>query len=852
MKRLFFPLATLFSLLVLLSSFLIFGTGINADTEKEEKVPNDWMAYQRAYPSGVINSSAVIAGMMEAQALRANSPSMRAGWQFAGPTNIGGRITDVEVDPNDSTVVYLAGSTGGILKSTDNCQTWESIFDAQPILTIGDIAIDPSNSNVVYAGTGEANASSFSFLGNGMYKSTDAGATWVHKGLENSAFIARVIVDYSNPQRVFAAVAGNLFTPDPDRGIYRSDDGGDTWQRKLFVTDTTSGIDIVQHPSSPNILYASMWERRRGLNYRRSFGYSTGIFKSTDGGDTWSKLTNGLPTYQMGRIGLAIAPTNPDILYAFCDNISSVDIFKTVNGGSSWVQTNDAALQGMNSNFGWYFGQIRVDPVDENRAYVMGVEMWRTDDGGDNWIKLAGYDIGTIHVDHHAMYINPVTGVILEGNDGGLFRSIDYGVSWYKYYQLPLTQFYEVEIDYQNPNRLYGGTQDNNTIKTYSGNVNAWYPVLGGDGFYCLVSYEDPNTIYAEYQNGGLCKSIDGGNSFSYIMTSEMEGDRRNWSMPIAMDPLDPDVIFAGTHRIWKSDFGGFGWYPVSDDLTKGSDGSGWHTISTIAISKVNSEVILAGTDDGRVHISTDGGFEWVNITAGLPDRYVTRVATDPVDENIIYATFSGFRWDEPIPYVFRSTDKGVTWQDISGNLPQLPVNAIAIDPLDNNTIIVGTDAGVFFTKDAGLHWYALAEGIGSVPVVSFKIHEPTRMLLAGTYGRSSYKISLDDIQVGVSNPAVSEASLMIASNPFMKSLVSDLKIIYSLPAPSSIDLSILDLNGRTIKQLRSSMAVAGAHEVFWNGTSGNGGILPSGIYICRLKTRFGVQEARIILIAGS
>ena len=321
--------------------------------------------------------------------------------------------------------------------------------------------------------------------------------------------------------------------------------------------------------------------------------------------------------------------------------------------------------------------------------------------------------------------------------------------------------------------------------------------------------------------------------------------------MPYIMDPVDPNTLYLGTQRVWLSSYGGYGWVPISDDLTRGPDGSGWHTISTMAISSVNTGVILVGSDDGLVHYTDDGGDTWNDISAGLPYRYITRVATDPTDENTFYVTFSGFRWDDPIPYIFRSTNKGVTWEDISGNLPQLPIDAIAIDPL-NKTIIVGTDAGVFFTQDTGVSWHALAEGIGNVPVYALKIHVPTRTLLAGTYGRSTYKISLDDIQVGVKESPESKSSLAISPNPFISSVIGNMSIRYSLPVAEIADISIIDIKGNLIRKLRNSMSVAGEHEVFWNGTAGNGVKPPSGIYFCQLRTANESIQKKILLIAGN
>jgi photosystem II stability/assembly factor-like uncharacterized protein len=814
--------------------------------------PDEWMAQQRAYPNGKIKQESYLEAMHAAAILHAASPKHRAGWQFLGPTNIGGRITDIEVPGNNPSTIYLGAATGGILKSTDNGLTWNNIFEQAEVISIGDLAIDPNNSNVIYAGTGEANASSFSFLGNGIYKSTDAGASWMYLGLPNSAYIGRVIVDHGNSQRVFAAVCGNLFTPGPDRGIYRSDDGGLSWVRKLFVTDSTSGIDIVQHPSNPSILYAAMWERMRGLNYRSSFGYSSGIYKSTNGGDAWTKLENGLQTgYTFGRIGLSIAPSNPDIVYAFCDNEYSVDVFRSNNGGSSWTQVADSPLQGMNSNFGWYFGQVRVDPNNANRLYVLGMDMYRSDDAGNSWIQLAGYfNYDEIHVDHHAMAIDPISGRILEGNDGGLYVSYSNGDSWQKINNLPLSQFYDIEIDKQKPERIYGGTQDNNTIRTLTGATDDWEAIYGGDGFYSLVDYTNSNVIYAESQWGNLGKSTDGGYSWT-SMVDQMTEDRKNWSAPVVIDPLNHSILYFGTYRVWKTTNAGNSWMPVSPDLTKGPDGSSWHTISTLAVSPVNTNIVVAGTDDGKVHISTNAGDTWTDISTGLPDRTITRVAADPSHENVIYTTVSGFRWDEPLPHVFRSPDKGNTWIDISGNLPDLPVNVMSLDPDLQDHYFVGTDAGVFYTNNGGQLWWGLGDGLGNVAVTAMKIDKATRSLVVGTYGLSAYKINLDDINVGISkiHTGQQEIGLEVFPNPLFLSQSMIISINFSLAVAGKVQFTIIDCNGKIIGKLAQGSLAKGPHSIKWNGFSNNGKYLADGIYYLRIDAPEGTSKTKLLLI---
>ncbi len=812
---------------------------VNGTITKEEfqidspLYPSHWMDYQRTYPNDYIKPESYLEAMHEASVLRKTSPGMRLEWEFEGPTNIGGRITDLAIHPADLNTIYVGAASGGVFKTTDEGNTWVNTFTEASVISIGALTVDPGNPNVLYAGTGESNSSSYSFIGDGIYKSVDAGDTWQNVGLNASAYIGRIIVDYSNSDKVYVAACGNLFSTGGERGIYRSVDGGSEWENVLFVNDSTSGIDLVQHPDDPNILYAAMWERKRGLNYRNSFGDGSGIWKTIDGGDTWVEITNGVPTGDdVGRIGLAIAKSNHNVLYAIYDMpYSEVNVFKTIDGGDSWNQTNDNVLDGMNSSFGWYFGQISVDPNNENRIYVMGVDMYRSDNGGNSWNHIAGYyNFDEIHVDHHAMYIDENTGRVFEGNDGGLYISDNFGNDWQKLNTLGITQFYDIEIDYLIPHRLYGGTQDNNTIRTLTGATNNWQPILGGDGFYSLVDYTNSNIIFAEYQWGNLFKSTDGWNY--YYIADQMQGDRINWSAPLVMHPEDPETLYFGTHRIWKTTNGGSFWTAVSSDLTQGGSGS-FHTLTTIAISSLNPGIIVTGSSDAKVHISTDDGQGWTDISEGLPERWITRVETDPFNENTIYATISGFRWDESEPHVYKSTDLGENWSSISGNLPELPVNVIRADPENEGYLFVGTDAGVYYTEDGGDNWVNIMNSLPNVPVTAMKIHNPTRKLVIGTYGISMYSLNID---------------YLVAINEKTKKDITELKCY---PNPSSVRtgnitieingqfdensfVEIIDISGKRVKILNP---VVNNNKVVWDATNQAGIKVNPGIYIVNIIT---------------
>lgn len=799
--------------------------------------PGEWMDYQRSYPNDHIKPEAYLSAMEAAATLHKQTASRDIYWEFAGPENIGGRITDLAFHPDNPTTYYAGGASGGILKTTDGGQHWEQLFAGNAVISIGDLAIDPNNPEVIYAGTGEANASSYSFMGNGIYKSSDAGESWDHIGLTTSAYIGRIVVDYNNSDKIFVAACGNLFSYGGERGIYRSSNGGGDWEQVLYVNDSTSGIDLVQHPINPNIIYASMWQRTRGLTYRNSFGAGSGVWKSIDGGNSWTALSNGLPTGDLGRIGIDISTSNPDVLYAFIDMPDmEVGVYKSTNGGDNWSRVNDNVLDGMNSNFGWYFGQLRVDPFDENTLYVMGVDLYKSTNGGDSWTQLAGYfNSNIIHVDHHAMFIDPGTQRIYIGNDGGLFYSDNQGSNWTKINNIPLTQFYAIDIDYQFPERIYGGTQDNNTIRTTTGETDDWEAILGGDGMYCLVDYENNDNVYAESQWGGLSKSESGGapGSFNYIAWNMMN-DRTNWSAPLAMDPENPNRLYFGTYRIWRSLNGGDTWTAVSEDLTQGGSNY-FHTITTIDVSSVNPNIVVSGSGDGKVFISGFGGNGWTDITGNLPDRWITKVSTDPFDENTIYVSLSGFRWDEATPHIFKTTDLGITWVSISGNLPDLPVNVLVADPEVEGWLYAGTDAGAFYTDNGGISWKSLMKGLPNVAVTSMKIHQPSRSLVMGTYGLSAYRLNLDYLVGSPEGHTKDDMAMEASAFPNPASMSSSIVFEVYLPNTQTTSASIYDINGREVVSLLDHQLLTGRHRLEWNADASSRANLAAGSYIFRI-----------------
>ncbi|GBD87900.1 xyloglucanase Xgh74A precursor [bacterium BMS3Abin03] len=851
-----------------LLSFTIFFFIINIASDTTEKLPikkpNDWFYIQRAFPENEINYSAYEQALAQAEALK-NSRIKNgnvSSWIFAGPVNIGGRITDIEMNPENMQIIYAGAATGGVFKSTDGGANWFPVFDEAQNLSIGDIGIDPTDPDVIYVGTGEANCGggSLAYEGIGVFKSTNGGVSWTNIGLAESRNIGRIVVDPVNSQRVYVAAMGKLFAGNPERGLYRTTNSGASWENVLFISDTTGCIDVAVNPDSPDTIFAAMWERIRKPWGRSYGGITSGLYRSTDGGDSWTEMTNGLPANNgnIGRIGLTISKSNPQIVYAiYADDIGYFDgVFKTTDGGNSWFETNDGALSGLFSSYGWWFGNIRVDPNNPDIVFAMGLEVYKSTNGGQSW----NYVSGSMHVDQHALSIHPLnSNFILAGNDGGIYISQNGGSSWAKVNELPITQFYTCEIDNQLPQRLYGGTQDNGTNRTLTGNTNDWNSILGGDGFYVLVDPNDNSFVYAEYQWGGLARSTNGGNSFTSATSGISGSDRHNWNTPVVFDPSNTETLYYGANRLYRSTNRAQSWNVISPDLTNGPGiNIPFGTITTIAVAETDSNYIYVGTDDGNVWVTIDGGNNWIPVSSGLPQRWVTKVAVDPNDEQIAYVTFSGYRWDEYLSHIFRTTDGGASWIDISGNLPEAPINDVIVDPLSDSTLFIASDVGVLFTNNLGMYWNYLGEPLPSTPIMDLVFHNDTQTLVAATYGRSMYKFSLDSIATYISNIKVQvPADFRLYQNypnPFNPTTTIKFTIPLSHPlekgvAPQSgnggfVTLKVYDVLGKEVTTLVNEKLSSGEYEVQFNASG-----LTSGIYFYRLTAGNFVAIKKSLLL---
>ena len=841
-------------------------------------------------------------------------------WRNVGPVVQGGRAVDIESVPGEPYTFYVAYASGGLWRTTNNGVTFEPLFDDQPTLIMGDVELDPRNSETIWVGTGENNSSRSSYGGYGVFRSDDAGETWRHMGLGDTDRIGRIRVDPRDSNRVFVASLGKLYTPGGERGVYRTTDGGETWSQVLEGGEWTGFVDLAFEPGNPEVLYAAAWERsRRPWDFVEG-GEGSGIYKSSDGGDTWTRLEGDLPRGEhVGRIGLAVSASQPNTIYASLDNqellpeedwdlgdgaitakrlremrkedflaqdpeeiedfvrgndldtsldadkliamiesgeltiedllaelddananlfntdIRGIEVWRSDDAGASWRRTHDEPIRQVVYTYGYYFGQIRVAPDDPDRIYVLGVPLITSADGGKTFSGINGRDV---HVDHQSFWIDPnFPERVITGNDGGLDVSYDGGASWLKLDAQPIGQFYTVAVDLADPYNVYGGLQDNGVYKGSSRSrpaIDPWQKIGGGDGMYIQVDPRDDQTTYLGLQFGYYQRiGPDGGHEVRPRDKLKEPALRYNWSSPILLSEHNADVLYFGANKLYRSLDQGETWQAISPDLSR-SENRGdvpFGTLTTISESPSEFGLLWAGTDDGYIHVSDDGGREWRDVSSGLPkDRWVSRVEASRHERDRAYLSLNGYRDDDLTAYLYVTEDLGGSWSSIAAGLPAEPVNVVREDPVNADVLYVGTDRGAYVSLDRGASWQALPVGLPNVPVHDMVVHPRERELVAGTHGRSIF--ILDALPIQELTAEVREKSVHVfplADLTFDRAWRSrrsewfhrpedepKLEVPFWTPSAGTAELVIRDDNGRDLQSLELE-ASAGVGTFTWD-----------------------------------
>ncbi|KXX68848.1 glycosyl hydrolase [Flammeovirga sp. SJP92] len=774
------------------------------------------------------------------QKLNKNSYLKNIPFRNVGPTVMSGRVTDLDVNPQNPNEFYVAYASSGLWHSITSGVDFSPIFDHEATMTIGDVVVNwNSDKKTIWVGTGENNSSRSSYAGLGVYKSEDNGKTWEHAGLENTQHIGRIVLHPKSENTLWVASIGNLYSKDENRGVYKSTDGGVTWDKTLFISDSTGVIDLIIDPKNPDILYASAWERtRKAWNFKAS-GKESGIYKSIDGGTTWKRITNeksGFPSSEgVGRIGLAISSQNSDLLYAYLDNqdpkekqkdkeklpltreqlksissedflaqadenidryldhynfpkaytsksikkdikkgkykpialvdylgdaeddlfnteIKGAEVYQSKDGGKTWKKTHSNHLDRVVYTFGYYFGNIRVSPQDDQTLYILGVPVLKSTDGGKTWKDKGDPNV---HVDHHALWINPKNQEhIVLGNDGGINISYDGGDTYFKANSIPVGQFYAVNVDMAEPYNIYGGLQDNGVwVGSSKSKIDrGWqnsgkYPfqeIMGGDGMQIGVDTRDNETVYTGYQFGNYYRINTKKGVEKYITPKHDLSEkplRWNWQSPLQVSSHNEDIIYFGSNRFHRSMNKGEEFEALSDDLTnKGIKGNvPYGTLTTISESPIQFGLIYTGSDDGKIFVSEDVGASWKDISNGLPEGlWVSRVIASKYDLNTVIVSLNGYRNDDFNAYLYSSNDRGKTWKKLGTDLPLEPINVVKEDPNNEDILYIGTDNGLYASYDKGTSFMILGN-LPNVAVHDLVVHPRENEIVVGTHGRAIY-----------------------------------------------------------------------------------------------------------------
>ncbi|MGW8266082.1 MAG: VPS10 domain-containing protein, partial [Longimicrobiales bacterium] len=810
-------------------------------------------------------------------------------WRELGPAVTSGRITAFAVRPDDPDVIFAATASGGAWKTENGGTTWRPVFHEEGSVSLGAISLDPSNPEVVWIGTGEQNSVRSSSFGDGVYRSDDGGESWQHMGLRESRHVGRILIHPNDPDVVFVAAMGSLWGPNPERGLYKTTDGGSNWAKVLGPSEYTGVVEVVMDPRNPDILFAATFQRERRQWSMLGGGPESGLFRSTDGGETWSRVEGGFATGNLGRIGITYCPGSPEILFASAVGPDG-GIFRSADGGATWERRN-GAIQSH-----WYYGEVVCDPADPDRLYVPMTPLYVSDDGGTTFRDLVRT---AVHVDHHTLWVNPDDPThLMVGNDGGIYISRDRGESWLWQSNLPVMQLYTVSVDMQDPfYHVYGGTQDNGSwggpVGTrFGGGVSLedWTHTVGGDGFYSQVDPTDSDIVYAESQYGVLYRMDRRTGERRRVQPWQPQADsvssyRWNWSAPVAISPHDPGTLYFAANVVFRSRDRGDSWEVISADLTRQisrdslplqgrvqpSDAVDLHAstalygnISTLSISPVRPGLVAAGTDDGLVQVTADDGATWKKTDRfpGVPEMMkVGMVVWSSTAEGTLFAVFDGHKDNIFQPFVVRSEDFGASWSNVTGDLPAFgPTRSVAVHPRNGNLVFVGTEFGVFVSSQGGERWLQLGQGLPTVAVHGIVVHPRENDLVLGTHGRGFWVLDdlglleglTPDVLGGDAYLALPRRATQIRDVDRGRGSLGDTYWIAQNPPRGAIldywigeaavglpfRLDVSDPRGDVVRVVAEGTAERGAHRVIWD-LRHEAPLAPNGRPSTRARGRF-------------
>jgi photosystem II stability/assembly factor-like uncharacterized protein len=808
-----------------------------------------------------------------------------------GPANMSGRIVEVAVYEKEPRIQYIASATGGLWKTVNHGVTFKPVFEHESTVSLGAVAVHQANPDIVWVGTGEGNPRNSVSSGDGVYRSTDGGKTWQHVGLKETQHIGRIVLHPSDPRIAYVAAVGHLWGPNVQRGLFKTTDAGKTWSHVLALGDTTGCVDVAMDPEDPDIVYTAAYHVRRdafaGGNPAVQTGPRAGLYQTTDGGKSWAALQGGLPERPYGRCGISIYRKNPSVVYAVVQTDKTEvtttgqepnnkklgpaegGIFRSEDRGQTWTYLNSLCPRP------FYYGQIRVDPSDDQRIYVLGVGFFVSRDGGRTF-NTANAAKGT-HSDYHALWVDPRDRYhLFLGSDGGLNYSFDRGDTWEHLKNLPVGQFYAVGVDSRKPYRVYGGLQDNGSWGGPSATQDSagitiadWSSILGFDGYYCQVDPEDADTVYCEGQYAilrrinvrtGTTVDIKPRLGSKEAMTNVVPdpgkhpGFRFNWSSPILLSPHNAKTVYFGANYVFRSRDRGDTWTIISPDLTRGQPGPSaykGHTITTLAESPLRAGLLFAGTDDGKLMMTANGGTEWQDLSGNIPDlpqdRWVTRVECSRFEEDTVYLSIDRHRNDDLAPYLFKSIDQGKTWTSLAAGLPPAGVvHVVREDPVNRELLYVGTEHGLFISQDGGKHWHR-QKLLPTVPVHDLLVHPRDGELVIATHGRALWIMDVKPLQElhygDFTNPAylftvrpTAAFRPRVLHNLGIKAFSGDNPpagaaiYFYLREVPKNAPMvSIADAAGKQVAELKAEKK-PGLQHLTWRASLGGGGFFGAGV----------------------